>query len=87
METSAIPVIFAGGSMFRRLKPFDTHLHYTDRHRLPESVEKELGLTFHKSTADMVPVCDAVTNAAWSARDGPWAPAAHEAGITAPARH
>jgi formate dehydrogenase len=50
-----------GLAVLRRLKPFDMHLHYTDRHRLPESVEKELGLTFHKSTADMVPVCDAVT--------------------------
>ena len=50
-----------GLAVLRRLKPFDMQLHYTDRHRLPEKVEKELGLTFHKSTADMVPVCDAVT--------------------------
>jgi diacylglycerol kinase family enzyme len=50
-----------GLAVLRRLKPFDMHLHYTDRHRLPESVEKELGLTFHKTTADMVPLCDAVT--------------------------
>src|SRR5271169_2271160 len=50
-----------GLAVLRRLKPFDVHLHYTDRHRLPESVEKELGLTFHNSTTDMVPVCDAVT--------------------------
>src|ERR1700684_4248332 len=50
-----------GLAVLRRLKPFDMHLHYTDRHRLPESVEKELGLTFHKTTADMVKVCDVVT--------------------------
>ena len=50
-----------GSAVLRRLKPFDMKLHYTDRHRLPESVEKELGLTFHKSAADMVPVCDVVT--------------------------
>ncbi len=50
-----------GLAVLRRLKPFDMRLHYTDRHRLPESVEKELGLTFHKSAADMVPICDAVT--------------------------
>ena len=31
------------------MKPFDTHLHYFDRHRLPESVESELNLTFHDS--------------------------------------
>src|ERR1700691_2458438 len=50
-----------GLAVLRRLKPFDMHLHYTDRHRLPESVEKELGLTFHKSPAAMVPVCVAFT--------------------------
>ena len=44
-----------GLAVLRRLKPFDVKLHYTDRHRLPEAVEKELGLTFHKSAADMVP--------------------------------
>jgi formate dehydrogenase len=50
-----------GLAVLRRLKPFDMKLHYTDRHRLPESVEQELGLTFHKSAADMVPHCDVVT--------------------------
>ena len=50
-----------GLAVLRRLKPFDMKLHYTDRHRLPEAVEKELGLTFHQSAADMVPHCDVVT--------------------------
>jgi formate dehydrogenase len=50
-----------GLAVLRRLKPFDMKLHYTDRHRLTESVEQELGLTFHKSAADMVPHCDVVT--------------------------
>ncbi|MGW6441590.1 NAD-dependent formate dehydrogenase [Lentzea sp. NPDC055074] len=50
-----------GLAVLRRLAPFDVHLHYTDRHRLPESVERELGLTFHESTAAMVPHCDVVT--------------------------
>jgi formate dehydrogenase len=50
-----------GLAVLRRLKPFDMKLHYTDRHRLPDAVEKELGLTFHKSAADMVPHCDVVT--------------------------
>lgn len=50
-----------GAAVLRRLKPFDVKLHYTDRHRLPEPVEKELGLTFHQTAADMVPVCDVVT--------------------------
>src|SRR5882672_12704944 len=43
-----------GTAVLRRLKPFDVKLHYTDRHRLPESVEQELGLTFHPTAADMV---------------------------------
>ncbi len=50
-----------GLAVLRRLNPFDMKLHYTDRYRLPEAVEKELGLTFHKSAADMVPFCDVVT--------------------------
>jgi len=50
-----------GLAVLRRLAPFDMKLHYTDRHRLPESVERELNLTFHASAADMVPHCDVVT--------------------------
>jgi formate dehydrogenase len=50
-----------GSAVLRRLKPFDVTLHYTDRHRLPEEVERELGLTFHPDAASMVPVCDVVT--------------------------
>jgi formate dehydrogenase len=50
-----------GLAVLRRLAPFDVHLHYTDRHRLPEAVETELGLTFHPSAREMVPHCDVVT--------------------------
>ncbi|TDD60932.1 NAD-dependent formate dehydrogenase [Kribbella antibiotica] len=50
-----------GTAVLRRLTPFEVNLHYTDRHRLPESVERELNLTFHASAADMVPHCDVVT--------------------------
>lgn len=50
-----------GLAVLRRLAPFDVQLHYTDRHRLPEAVEQELNLTWHESTADMVPHCDVVT--------------------------
>jgi formate dehydrogenase len=50
-----------GLAVLKRLKPFDMKLHYTDRHRLPESVERELGLTFHPNVESMVPVCDVVT--------------------------
>ncbi len=50
-----------GLAVLKRLKPFDMQLHYTDRHRLPESVERELGLTFHPNVESMVPLCDVVT--------------------------
>src|ERR1039458_6997162 len=50
-----------GLAVLRRLKPFDMHLHYYDRHRLPEAVEKELNLVSHPSVEDMVKVCDVVT--------------------------
>ena len=50
-----------GLDALRKMKPFGTHLHYFDRHRLPETVEKELDLTFHASVESMVKVCDVVT--------------------------
>ena len=50
-----------GLAVLRRLKPFDVHLHYVDRHRLPKGVEAELNLTWHPSVEDMVKVCDVVT--------------------------
>ena len=43
-----------GSAVLRRLKPFDMHLHYFDRHRLPEEVERELGVTWHDSVEDMI---------------------------------
>ncbi len=50
-----------GLAVLRRLAPFDVRLHYTDRHRLPAEVERELNLTFHPTTQDLVPLCDVVT--------------------------
>jgi formate dehydrogenase len=50
-----------GLAVLKRLKPFDVKLHYTDKHRLPEKVEKELGLTFHPTVESLVKVCDVVT--------------------------
>jgi formate dehydrogenase len=61
MQVGTVAAGRIGLAVLRRLKPFDVGLHYTDRHRLPEKVERELGLTFHASAADMVPVCDVVT--------------------------
>ena len=50
-----------GLAVLKRLKPFDVKLHYTDKHRLPYEIEKELNLTFHESVESMVKVCDVVT--------------------------
>jgi formate dehydrogenase len=50
-----------GLAVLKRLKPFDMKLHYTDRHRLPDAVERELGLTYHPNVESMVRVCDVVT--------------------------
>jgi formate dehydrogenase len=50
-----------GSAVLRRMKPFDVKLHYTDRHRLPDDVERELGLTFHPNAESLVRVCDVVT--------------------------
>ena len=49
-----------GIDMLRKMKPFDVHLHYMDRHRLPESVEQELNLTFHETVESLVAVCDVI---------------------------
>ena len=50
-----------GLAVLKRLQPFDVKLHYTDRHRLPENVEKELNVTCHPNVESMVRVCDVVT--------------------------
>lgn len=50
-----------GLAVLRRLKPFDVHLHYFDRHRLTDAVEKELNVTWHPTVEDMIKVCDVVT--------------------------
>src|SRR5271170_5030690 len=61
MEVGTVAAGRIGLAVLRRLKPFDVKLHYTDRHRLPAEVEEELGLVFHETAAQMVPVCDVVT--------------------------
>ena len=64
LEGMAVGTVGAGRigtAVLRRLKPFDVGLHYTDRHRLPEDVERELGLTFHPDAESLVRVCDVVT--------------------------
>jgi formate dehydrogenase len=50
-----------GLAVLKRLKPFDVKLHYFDKHRLPQEVEQELGLTYHPNVESLVKVCDVVT--------------------------
>jgi formate dehydrogenase len=64
LEGMAVGTVAAGRiglAVLKRLKPFDVKLHYTDRHRLPDSVEMELGLTYHPTVEPLVRVCDVVT--------------------------
>jgi len=61
MQVGTVAAGRIGLAILRRLKPFDVKLHYTDRYRLPASVEKELNLTFHENVESMVRVCDVVT--------------------------
>ncbi len=64
LEGMAVGTVGAGRigtAVLRRLKAFDVKLHYTDRHRLPEGVERELDLTFHPNAESLVSVCDVVT--------------------------
>jgi formate dehydrogenase len=61
MDVGTVAAGRIGLAVLKRLKPFDVKLHYTDRHRLPTAVEKELNLTFHPNAELMVRVCDVVT--------------------------
>jgi formate dehydrogenase len=61
MEVGTVAAGRIGLAVLRRLKPFDVKLHYTDRHRLPQDVEKELNLTYHPNVESLVRVCDVVT--------------------------
>src|SRR5450631_3203174 len=64
LEGMSVGTVAAGRiglAVLKRLKPFDVELHYTDRHRLPDQVEKELNLTWHPTAESLAQVCDVVT--------------------------
>jgi formate dehydrogenase len=61
MQVGTVGAGRIGSAVLRRLKPFEVGLHYTDQHRLPGSVETELGLTYHPTASSLVEVCDVVT--------------------------
>jgi formate dehydrogenase len=64
LEAMNIGTVAAGRiglRVLRLLHPFDVKLHYLDRHRLPESVERELNLTYHDNLESLAKVCDVMT--------------------------
>jgi formate dehydrogenase len=61
MQVGTVGAGRIGSAVLRRLKPFEVGLHYTDRHRLPDDVEAELGVTYHPDVQSLVRVCDVVT--------------------------
>ncbi len=61
MQVGTVGAGRIGSAVMRRLKPFEVGLHYTDRHRLPQEAEDELGATYHPTAESLVEVCDVVT--------------------------
>ncbi|HXW58031.1 MAG TPA: NAD-dependent formate dehydrogenase [Solirubrobacteraceae bacterium] len=61
MQVGTVAAGRIGSAVLRRLKPFEVGLHYTDRHRLPGELERELGVTFHPDAESLVQACDVVT--------------------------
>ena len=61
MQVGTVAAGRIGSAVLRRLKPLEVALHYTDRHRLPPEVERELGVSFHPTVESLVEACDVVT--------------------------
>jgi len=64
LEAMSVGTVAAGRiglRVLRLLKAFGVKLHYMDRHRLPEAVEKELDLTYHSELKTLAAACDVVT--------------------------
>lgn len=61
LEGMTVGVVAAGRigrAVLERLKPFGVKLIYTQRHQLPEDVEKQLGATFVPDVKDLAKVVD-----------------------------
>jgi len=61
MDVGVVAAGRIGLAVLKRMKPFDVNLHYTDRHRLSEDVERDLNLTFHADVESLVKSCDVVS--------------------------
>ena len=60
MHVGTIAAGRIGYDMLRKMYPFDVHLHYFDKHRLPEEKELQLDLTYHDSVESLIAVCDVI---------------------------
>lgn len=61
MKVGCIAAGRIGLAVLKRLKPFDVSLHYTDKHRLPMQLERELNVTYHPTVESLVAECDVVS--------------------------
>jgi formate dehydrogenase len=61
MDVGVVAAGRIGLAVLRRMKPFDVRLHYTDRHKLSDKIERELGLTFHPNVESLARVCDVIS--------------------------
>jgi formate dehydrogenase len=50
-----------GLAVLKRMQPFDVKLHYHDRHRLSDDIEKRLGVMFHKDVESLAKACDVLS--------------------------
>lgn len=60
MEFGTVGAGRIGRAVLHRMKLFDVKLHYTDRYRLPEAIEQELGAIYHATKEDLVAACNVV---------------------------
>jgi formate dehydrogenase len=61
MDVGVVAAGRIGLAVLRRMAPFDVHLHYTDTRRLPDDVEKELNLTYHRDAQSLAGAVDVVS--------------------------
>jgi len=61
MKVGTVAAGRIGLAVLKRMHAFDCELHYADRHRLPEDVEKKWNLIYHADWKEMVKTMDVVT--------------------------
>jgi len=61
MKVGTVAAGRIGLAVLKRMHPFDCHLNYCDRHRLPLDIEKKYNLTYWDDWKEMVKEMDVVT--------------------------